>query len=130
MATMSDLTPFPTLSSHQVPPRIYTYTRLRSSSVAPAPLTPKFCAMKGKSEMRWVDLLSVATHPYDFSSWTDSEDPTGTRKLISVLDTHPHVCPAVQCRWDRPHIGTCKTYIPPPFYVLVRVATRSYGHNE
>ena len=93
-------------------------------------ITPRSCAMKEKSEMRWVDFLSVATHPYDFSSCTDSEDPTGSRKLISVLDTHPHVCPTVQCRWDRPHIGTCKTYIPPPFYVLVRVATHSYGHNE
>ena len=56
----------------------------------PGIITLESCAVKEKSEMRWLVFLSVATHSYDFSSETDGEDPTGSHELASVLDTHPN----------------------------------------
>ena len=96
----------------------------------PGIITLESCAVKEKSEMRWLVFLSVATHSYDFSSETDGEDPTGSHELASVLDTHPngrlhqHWAAGTSC------VSVTTNTHHAPFQAVPRVATRSYGHME
>ena len=63
----------------------------------------------------------LPTHMFFYSSETDGEDPTGSHKLASVLDTHPNG--RVHQHWAV--LGTASQYGPRQPYVAAKAADLS-----